>query len=218
MWNIIWNFIKSIVSKLSLRTWVEIIVGAILVLLLLFYIPKYFKEKKNYEIALVNNKAYQCQLEGNQKEIYQIRMDIATLKHNNDSISNKLYQAIKDLDIAEKKVQELAYLHTEIVKLDTVHLTDTIFCEPEFAFDTVIGDEWVNTKLHLEYPAEIGVGVKVKSEKVVVIHTEKEYVDPPKKFFLCRWFQKKVLVTRVTVDEKNPYIQSENNVFVKIGE
>jgi hypothetical protein len=41
-------------------------------------------------------------------------------------------------------------------------------------------------------------------------------VEPPKKFFICRWFQKKHRVIRVEIKEESPYIVNKNNEFVKI--
>lgn len=41
-------------------------------------------------------------------------------------------------------------------------------------------------------------------------------IDPPKKFFLCRWFQKKHTVVEVNVIQDNPYCTNRNEKFVKI--
>jgi hypothetical protein len=55
-----------------------------------------------------------------------------------------------------------------------------------------------------------------ESEKAVVVSTKRETVDPPKKFFLCRWFQKKHTVVKVVVKENNPHVIDQENVFIEI--
>lgn len=144
------------------------------------------------------------------------KVTIEQLEYYNDSITQKLIETKDKLGIKDKEIKQLQYLATTFKKTDTIYLSDTIFKEPEFKLDTVVGDEWVNTRILLEYPNLIGVEPEVKSEKVVAISTTKETVDPPKKFFLCRWFQKKHTVIKVVVDEKNQHIKSQENVFFEI--
>ena len=62
----------------------------------------------------------------------------------------------------------------------------------------------------------IAVQPYFKSEKHIIVSSKKETVNPPKKFFLFRWFQKKHLVVHVDVIEKNPYVGSENSKYVEI--
>lgn len=218
MWSTIWKFIKTLLSKVSLRTWIEIIVGVGLALALLGYVKSYNKAKSELNTAQNNNAAYQAQLESAENNLIQFQFSIDQLMYFNDSISNKLKQAIKESGIKDKKIKELQYQLTHFERTDTIRLTDTIFCEPEFMLDTVVGDEWMNTLLHLEYPSTIGVKSTAVSDKKVIIHSEREYVDPPAKFFLCRWFQKKHTVTRVEIEEENPNIKSTQNVFIQISE
>jgi cell division protein FtsQ len=47
-----------------------------------------------------------------------------------------------------------------------------------------------------------------KSEKHIIVSSKKETVNPPKKFFLFRWFQKKQIVLHIDVIEKNPYVEN----------
>ena len=44
------------------------------------------------------------------------------------------------------KIKEYVYM------TDTLKIYDTIFKDPEFYFDTCLGDEWYHNHLHLEYP------------------------------------------------------------------
>lgn len=209
--DILWNFLK----KISLRIWLEIIIGAVLLIGLCCYYNSYKTTKNELEITENNNKAYQARLESASNEIIQFKFTVEQLKYFNDSISVKLVNTMKELKISEKNLREANYMLSHFSRTDTVYCTDTIFKEPDFVLDTTVGDEWMNTKLYLEYPNKIGVKSKAKSEKEVFIYTKKETVDPPKKFFLCRWFQKKHTVTEVKIKENNPNIESEQNVFIK---
>jgi hypothetical protein len=55
-----------------------------------------------------------------------------------------------------------------------------------------------------------------KSEKHIIVSSKKETVDPPKKFFLFRWFQKKMIVVHIDVVEKNPYVENESSRYVEV--
>ena len=55
-----------------------------------------------------------------------------------------------------------------------------------------------------------------KSEKHIVVSTKKETVNPPKKFFLFRWFQKKQTLIHVDVVEKNPYVENQSSRYIEI--
>ena len=79
-----------------------------------------------------------------------------------------------------------------------------------------MGDEWYTLRLGLHYPSMIAVEPEFKSEKHIVVSTKKETVNPPKKFFLLRWFQKKHLVIHVDVVEKNPYVDGETSKYIEI--
>lgn len=209
-------FIKELLKKVSLRTWIEIIIGLILVISLLVFVKKYNKASDSLAISQNNNTAYQAELEGAKDNIIQFQFSMEQLNYFSDSITNKLRQSIKDNNIKDKKIQELQYLLSHYQRTDTIKIFDTIFKEPDFVMDTTIGDEWMSTNLHLAYPNTICIDSKAKSEKILIFHSEKKTVDPPKKFFLCRWFQKKVTVVEVTVQENNKYIVSDTNRFIHI--
>jgi hypothetical protein len=62
----------------------------------------------------------------------------------------------------------------------------------------------------------VAVKPEFKSKKHIVVSSKKETVNPPKKFFLFRWFQKKMTVIHVDVVEKNPYVSEETSRYVEI--
>ena len=49
-----------------------------------------------------------------------------------------------------------------------------------------------------------------------MVNKKKETINPPKKFFLFRWFQRKHTILEVNMVEKNPYIENKNNRFIEI--
>lgn len=181
----------------------------------LFFINRSISLNKQLEVATANEKAFAHQLDKTKGENYVFQLRIDQLELFNDSIASKLKKIQKDNNIKDSKIQEFQYMLADYKKSDTIVLTDTIFKDADFALDTTIGDRWMNTELSLKYPNQICVSPNVRSEKEVVIYTKRETIDPPKKFFLCRWFQKKHTVVKVIVNEENPYIQNEESIFIQ---
>lgn len=181
-----------------------------------FFINRYNNYEEKWEQAVENNKAYALQLDKEKSESNMFKLKAEQLEYYGDSIMVKLNETRKELKIKDKQLKQLMWLETEFQKKDTVYLIDTIFKEQNFVLDTVMGDEWVQTMLHMEYPGLIATDSKVKSEKTVVVSTKKETVDPPKKFFICRWFQKKHTVVKVITKENNPHVIDQENVFIEI--
>lgn len=103
------------------------------------------------------------------------------------------------------------------VKTDTICFKDTVFKDLHTDIDTVLTDKsWYSLQLSLKYPNRISVTPSFTSEKYVMISSRKETVNPPKKFFLFRWFQKKHTVIEADVVEKNPFIQNKKNKFIEV--
>lgn len=146
--------------------------------------------------------------------IYEATM--ATLLASNDSLTSSLIKTKKSLGLKDKQIQAMASINSVVEVHDTLMLKDTVFKEPDFQFDTVMKDPWKTISVGLKYPDVVNVGCNVKSKKEIFVTESKETVDPPKKFFICRWFQKKHKVVRVNVEEQNPYIHSDENVFIKV--
>ena len=110
----------------------------------------------------------------------------------------------------------MQYLLSEATKKDTIVFRDTLFRKPTLDIDTIIGDKWYSIRLGLKYPNLITINPTFISEKYIIVNKKKETINPPKKFFLFRWFQKKHLVMEVHIKEKNPYIKEIDNKFVEI--
>lgn len=216
------KFIGSIINYVSNLRLIDVLIYVITVCVLVGVITLYSSRNKQLanelDTANVNNAAYQLRIEGQQSQILEFQLSTDYLRHCNDSISNKLMETMDKLSISEKNLKHANYMLSNFKKTDTVRVSDTIFKEPDFALDTVIGDKWVSTRLELSYPNTIVVTPTVTSEKEVFIYNSKEFVGKRSKCFFIRWFQKKRTVTRVEVNEENPYIINQQNVFIKTGD
>jgi hypothetical protein len=122
----------------------------------------------------------------------------------------------KELGIKNKKLQALQYIGSTFTKSDTLVLTDTVFKEPGFKLDTLIRDRWYSNHISLSYPSNIYIRPEFVSQKYVVVSSKRETVNPPKKFFLFRWFQKRQTILNIDVVEKNPYVQDEQSKYIEI--
>lgn len=165
-----------------------------------------------------NQKAFIAENSSLKDESRAFKFTIEQLNYYNDSILQKMNDARKELKIKDKNIKQLQYLLSVSTKKDTVLFTDTIFRDKSLALDTIIGDKWYNIRLGLKYPNLIYTEPTFTSEKYIIVNKKKETINPPKKFFLFRWFQKKHWVIEVHIKEKNPYIKETNNKFVEIIE
>lgn len=177
---------------------------------------QYKQLNNDYKIAVGNEKVLLQSNHTLNKDLGVLQLKVDQLSYFNDSILRKMDSVRRELKIKDKDLQYLQYMLSEAEKKDSiVFVKDTIF-QPMVHIDTTLTSKWYNLNLKLDYPNSVVVNPKFISEQYVVIHSKKETVDPPKKFFLCRWFQKKHRVVRVEVKEENPYITHKNSEFVKI--
>lgn len=162
-----------------------------------------------------NEKALLLLNDSNKNEVRSLKLTVEQLEYFNDSILIKLNNARKELKIKNESIQELQYLKTLVSKKDTVILKDTIFVEA-VNVDTTIQDKWHETNLKLKYPNEIVVTPQFISEKAIITSIKKETVNPPKKCKFARWFQKKHKVLVVDIQEKNPYVTTQEYKHIEI--
>lgn len=171
-----------------------------------------------YETSIENIKAYDAQLSGLKDNNRVFKLTIDQLNYSNDSIINKMKEVQKELGIKDKRLQQLQYDLSHAQRNDNIILSDTIFKSPEFKLDTIVGDKWFKTNLHLKYPSTIALSPEIELERFTYINGKRETVNPPKKFFLFRWFQKKHTVVEVNVREMNPYVKNKTQRFIQIIE
>ena len=196
------------------------LIGVILLvvtMIALYFTLKSKKEtEKRWKEAIANVKSYDNLFNGSKNNDIAFLLTIDQLKYSNDSIFQELNEVRRELKIKDSKLKSLQYISSNFTKSDTIILKDTVFKDERIDIDTLLSDEWYSINVGLRYPSSITVTPKFKSEKAVIVSAKKETVNPPKRFFLFRWFQKKHLVLHVNVIEKNPYIENQDNRYVEI--
>lgn len=189
----------------------------VVTMVVLYFTLKSKKEtEKRWKEAIANVKSYDNLFNGSKKNDIAFLLTIDQLKYSNDSIFQELNEVRRELKIKDSKLKSLQYISSNFTKSDTIILKDTVFKDERIDIDTLLSDEWYSINVGLRYPSSITVTPKFKSEKAVIVSAKKETVNPPKRFFLFRWFQKKHIVLHVNVIEKNPYIEDQDNRYVEI--
>lgn len=174
--------------------------------------------KEEISISMSNQKAFIAENSSLKEENRVFKFTVEQLNYYNDSILQKMNDVRKELKIKDDNLKQMQYLLSEATKKDTIVFRDTLFREPTLDIDTIIGDKWYSIRLGLKYPNLITTNPTFISEKYIIVNKKKETINPPKKFFLFRWFQRKHWVMEVHIKEKNPYIKETNNKFVEIIE
>lgn len=201
--------------------YIKIIIAALIVSLSIGSYILYTKNqslKDELSISVSNQKAFIAENSSLKDENRVFKFTIEQLNYYNDSILQKMNDVRKELKIKDKDLKQMQYLLSEATKKDTIVFRDTLFREPTLDIDTIIGDKWYSIRLGLKYPNLITTNPTFISEKYIIVNKKKETINPPKKFFLFRWFQRKHWVMEVNIKEKNPYIKEVNNKFVEIIE
>lgn len=193
---------------------------SILMVVLLVSIYALFSTKrsadKKWKEAVENAKAYSELFSNSENKNRAFKLTIDQLKNSNDSIFKELNEARKELKVKDSKLKSLQYVSSSFSKGDSITFPDTVFINSHVNIDTLLSDEWYSVKVGLKYPSTVTVEPTFKSIKYIVVSAKKETVNPPKRFFLFRWFQKKQIRLNVNVVEKNPYVQNQDNRFVEI--
>ena len=190
------------------------IIGLLVVILAEWQQVRY--ANRNWEIAVANVKAYDSQLSESDEKNVALQLTVSQLGYFRDSVLKELDSTRKQLKVKDKSLKALQQVKSSFSKSDTITLRDTLFRESALNIDTLLGDEWYSLRLGLHYPSMVIVEPEFKSEKHVIVSSKKETVNPPKKFFLLRWLQRKHYVVHVDVVEKNPYVEDESSKYIEI--
>lgn len=170
-----------------------------------------------WKAAEENVKAYSEQLSSSENSNRAYKLTIDQLNYFNDSIFKELNDTRKELGIKDNRLKSLQYIASSFTKADTIILKgDTVFRDAAVNIDTTITDKWYSLRVGLHYPSSITVTPTIRSEKNIIVSSRRETVNPPKKFFLFRWFQRRQTVLQVDVIEKNPYIKTDNNRYIEV--
>lgn len=166
-------------------------------------------------VATNNNKAYEAERDSLRDNAIQFQFTIDQLKYSKDSLINRINDIRKQINVKDKQISELQYFVSENNKRDSIIVRDTIF-QKGVALDTLIGDDWSQLAIRAEYPNLLDVDYSFKNETLVVMHNSRVTVDPPKKCWLGRLFQKKQNIVEIDVLQENPYCENKEQKFIKV--
>lgn len=158
-------------------------------------------------------KSYSRVMMDSDNERTVFRMRISDLEVTGDSLICVLDSMRRQIGIRDKRLREMHHRVTYVERTDTIYLSDSIFIS---GLDTTITDGWVSTQLKIEVPNKITHSVSVRNQTDLFVTTKRETVNPPRKFFLFRLFQKKHLVVTVVAKEGNPWCQTAESRHVEI--
>lgn len=143
-------------------------------------------------------------------------INVELLNNSNDSIVKELNNIRKSLKIKDKEIESLHKINSEIHRVDSLIVRDTIFSEPDICIDTTLYDYWGFTNIYLKYPSFINVESVMDSDLSIYTFYRKEPIKKPKKTKIGRFFQKKRKVLEMEVVENNPNIVIKQNKFIKV--
>lgn len=174
---------------------------------------------QKYADASLNLKAYvdenSALKEDTLKKSRVFKLTVDQFSQYSDSLLVKLDKYRKSVKVKDKEIQALQYIQSN-TKVDTfIKFKDSILVVGT-KIDTTIRDNWFSLKMSLRYPDTIRVTPAFKNELFVAIHTTRETIEPPKKFFLLRWFQKKQTIVVADVKDENPYTELGTQRFIQI--
>ena len=179
----------------------------------------YAKNKKltsSITILNSNEKAFIAENSNLKNKAVVFQFKIEQLSYLNDSLIDKMEEVRKDLKIKDSQIKQMGYTLSQISKKDTIVFRDTIFKKSVVRIDTLLKSKWYQLNMTLKYPNTIITNPIFTSEKYIILHYNKETIEPEKKLFILRWFQKKHTILNIDVVEKNPYIKTKQNKFIEI--
>ena len=158
-------------------------------------------------------KSYSRVIMDSDNERTVFRMRISDLEVTGDSLICVLDSMRRQIGIRDKRLREMHHRVTYVERTDTIYLSDSIFIS---RLDTTITDGWVSTHLKIDVPNKITHSVSVRNQTDLFVTTKRETVNPPRKFFLFRLFQRKHTVVTVVAKEGNPWCQTTESRHVEI--
>lgn len=128
---------------------IKLIIASIIACILIgLGLTVYFQSQKikqinaNLSAAVINEKAYAAENSSLKEKTIQFQFTVDQLNNSNDSLMQKLNETRKQLKIKDKNIKELQYIASQNQKKDSIIIQhDTIFKNPEFKLDTLLGDE-----------------------------------------------------------------------------
>lgn len=187
-----------------------------------YYSLKDYKAK--YEVARNNNIAYEQDLKDEKGKSAMYYSSLQDLKNSNDSLLQVSRELQKKENIKPKNINYIGYSTYNVHKVDTIYLSNDKYNDSNKVsiirdsvdIDTTLENKWYKLRVNIKSPNRLIVAPEFRSERHIIIYTKKEYKNKRSKIFFIRWFQKKINVAYITLEEKNPYIDIKQQKLVKI--
>ena len=160
-------------------------------------------------------KAYASACEDSEGESRVFRLRIGELTASSDSLMRRMDSLRREIGVRDKRLRAIHYRETVVERRDTIVLRLPAVAAD---IDTVVDDGWVRTAVSLRRPDSLSVSARVRNETTIVVKTRRETVEPPKRFFLLRWFQRRHTVVTVVAKEGNPWCETREFRSVEIVE
>ena len=200
---------------MSYINYIKLAIGIIIVVFIVYFYNNYKTIKQENITYATNMKAYKYATDSLASTNSVFLLTIDELKYSKDSIHKKLLDAAKELKIKDSKIESMQYYHEVITRVDTINTKDTMFVK-DLNFDTTIIDKYYTLGLILSYPNKVIISPKFTNEKSIFVNEKRETINPPKRWWICRLFQKKHTVLTIDVFDKNPYVNTDVVRFIQI--
>ena len=171
--------------------------------------------RSELNISAANVKAYVAENSGLKTDKQVMQLSVSQLKYFKDSITVKMDSVRKVLKVKDSQIKSLQYYKENYLKDDTIRIKDTIFVK-NLKIDTTLQNKYYKLRLQLSYPSTIQTSISFTNEKYIIVEAKKETINPPNKFCVFRWFQKKHTVLKIDVVDSNPYSTVQKQRFIEI--
>ena len=204
---------------MKIRYYIYAIITSVIIVLSISSSVLYKKNiTLNRELAKSNSNvnAYELFNSELKDSVLVLNYTIDALNNSVDSINQKMNDVRKELRVKDKELESISRLVMTSSKKDTIVLRDTVFIKGMKIDTTLTDNSWYNLALNLEYPNKITVHPEFNSDTYIVISSSKRIVGKPKVCWISRLFQKRHVVVEGRIVEKNPYINVNEQRFIKI--
>lgn len=195
--------------------WIAVaFVGLLLALMVSDY--RYKKLYAEYSTVSANIKSLDNALNRSKSDCRGLQLTIDQLNASRDSVTRQMIKIKDSLRVKNKNIKSLLYTSSNFSRTDTIVTVDTLFRDSQVSIDSIFGDAWYKMRVQIKYPNFISLSPFFISKKYVVVSSKKETINPPKKFFLFRWFQHKHKVIQINITEMNPYVENDDSKYIEI--
>lgn len=144
----------------------------------------------------------------------QMQSSIAELEYSKDSVTHALLDSVKRWKISKSTITQIGQIKQEVDNTKTIKYLPGKIIQKDTTYDFSIPPYTTNT-VRLTRDSAVN-HLKVEDVLSLAFHDHKETINPPKKFFLFRLFQKKQFVSEVDVVHQNTIIHTTGQKFIHI--